>query len=116
MTITNIPQLIKTARNGRSQAVFADLLGVRQSTLSRYERGAANPKTTVIEQCMHMVHWLGREIEPSADELADKIRVLLGGDDRAMLRVTLSKIIDGLIVQTKTGRAAHSSQRNRGYP
>lgn len=101
MTITTIPQLIKAARNGRSQAEFANELGVRQSTLSRYERGDANPKANVIEQCMHLVHWAGKENEPSADELANKIRVLLGRDDQVMLRAMLSKLIDGLAAEKK---------------
>lgn len=98
VAITSISQLIKTARDGRSQADFAQELGVSQSMLCRYEKGGANPKAEVIECCMRLVHW-GRqdqEREPSVDELANKVRTQLGRADQAPLRVALSKLIDGL--------------------
>jgi len=70
MAIPSISQLIKTARNGRSQAEFARELGVKQSTLSRYEKGDANPKAHVIERCMRLVHWGNENHIPTVDELA----------------------------------------------
>jgi transcriptional regulator with XRE-family HTH domain len=97
MKITSIPELIKTARNGRSQADFAREIGVKQSTLSRYEKGEANPKVQVIEYCMHAVHWGGGSSEPSVDELADKVRKRLGRQDQASIRIMLSNLIDGLV-------------------
>jgi transcriptional regulator with XRE-family HTH domain len=96
VTITSISQLIKTARDGRSQADFAQELGVSQSMLCRYETGSANPKAEVIEHCMRLVHWGDLEREPSTDELANKVRAQLGRADQAPLRVALSKLIDGL--------------------
>lgn len=110
MVITSIPQLIKTARNGRSQAEFARELGVEQSTLSRYEKGEANPKAQIIERCMHLVHWSSQAPVPSVDELADKIRERLSREDQAPLRVALSKLIDGLVAE-KTG-ARHLSHHS----
>lgn len=99
MAITSIPQLIKTARNSRSQAEFAHELGVKQSTLSRYEKGEANPKAHVIEHCMHLVHWGNQGSEPTVDELAEKVKTRLGRIDQAPLRVALSKLIDGLVTE-----------------
>lgn len=99
MAITSIPQLIKTARNSRSQAEFARELGVKQSTLSRYEKGEANPKAHVIERCMHLVHWGNQCTEPTVDELAEKVKTRLGRVDQAPLRVVLSKLIDGLATE-----------------
>lgn len=96
VAITSISQLIKTARDGRSQADFAQELGVSQSMLCRYEKGGANPKAEVIERCMRLVHWGDQEREPSVDELANKVRTQLGRADQAPLRVALSKLIDGL--------------------
>ena len=96
MAITSIPQLIKTARDGRSQADFAQELGVSQPTLCRYENGDTNPKVEVIEHCMRLVHWDNQEREPSIDDLANKVRTQLGRADQAPLRVALSKLIDGL--------------------
>ena len=97
VAITSIPQLIKTARDGRSQADFAQDLGVSQSTLCRYENGDTNPKAEVIERCMHLVHWGNEDGSPSVDELADKVRAQLSREDQAPLRVALSKLIDGLV-------------------
>lgn len=111
--ITTIPQLIKAARNGRTQTEFATLLGVKQSTLSRYERGDANPKANVIEQCMHLVHWTEKEIEPSVNELADKVMGLLGRDDQAMQRAILSKLIDGLVSEKMATRRASSAKQHK---
>ena len=78
VAITSISQLIKTARDGRSQADFALELGVSQSMLCRYEKGGANPKAEVIERCMRLVHWGDQELEPSVDELANKVRTNSG--------------------------------------
>ena len=96
VAITSISQLIKTARDGRSQAEFAQELGVSQPSLCRYENGDTNPKAEVIERCMRLVHWGDQEQEPSVDELANKVRTQLGRADQAPLRVALSKLIDGL--------------------
>ncbi len=97
VAITSISQLIKAARDGRSQAEFARDLGVTQSTLSRYEQGGANPKAEVIERCMRLVHWGNEAGSPSVDDLADKVREQLSREDQAPLRVALSKLIDGLV-------------------
>jgi len=99
VAITSISQLIKTARDGRSQAEFARDLGVTQSTLSRYEQGAANPKAEVIERCMRLMHWGNEDESPSVDELANKVRVQLSREDQAPLRVALSNLIDGLAAE-----------------
>ncbi len=99
VTITSIPELFKKARDGRSQADFAQELGVSQSTLCRYENGDTNPKAEVIERCMRLVHWGEQESVPSVDELAEKVRAQLGREDQAPLRVALSKLIDGLAAE-----------------
>jgi transcriptional regulator with XRE-family HTH domain len=110
VAITSISQLIKTARDGRSQAEVARDLGVTQSTLSRYEQGGANPKAEVIERCMRLVHWGNEDGSPSVDELADKVRAQLSREDQAPLRVALSKLIDGLVAEKDMAR--NMSQRS----
>ena len=104
MAITSISQLIKAARDGRSQAEFARDLGVTQSTLSRYEQGGANPKAEVIERCMRLVHWGNEDGSPSVDELANKVRAQLSREDQAPLRVALSNLIDGLVAEKAMAR------------
>ncbi|MDE3022696.1 MAG: helix-turn-helix transcriptional regulator [Pseudomonadota bacterium] len=101
MTITSIPELIKAARGKRSQAEFARELGVKQSTLSRYEKGEANPKARVIEECMHRVHWNPSLPALTVDELADKVRKQLSRKEQASLRVAVSNLIDALLVAEK---------------
>ena len=39
MAITSVGELVRAARNGRSQKEFAAFLGVKQSSVSRYEIG-----------------------------------------------------------------------------
>lgn len=97
VTIISISDLIKKARGGRSQQEFAHELGVSQSMLCRYENGEANPKTEVIERCMRVMHIVELEQALSADELAEKIRTRLSSEDKAPLRIALSKLIDGLV-------------------
>lgn len=104
VAITSISQLIKAARDGRSQADFAQELGVSQSTLCRYENGDTNPKAEVIERCMRLVHWGNEDGSPSVDELADKVRAQLSREDQAPLRVALSKLIDGLVAEKDMAR------------
>ncbi len=104
VAITSIPQLIKTARDGRSQADFAQDLGVAQSTLCRYENGDTHPKAEVIERCMRLVHLGNEDGSPSVDELADKVRAQLSREDQAPLRVALSKLIDGLVAEKDMAR------------
>lgn len=99
VTITSIPQLIKTARNGLSQAEFARELGITQSTLCRYEQGNANPKAEVIERCMQRVHLINESGPPSVEDLANKVLTKLCRDDQAHLRVAVSKLIDGLVAE-----------------
>jgi LysR family transcriptional regulator, nitrogen assimilation regulatory protein len=61
MPAMTIGEIIRTARNGRSQKAFADLLGVKQSSVSRYESGRASPPAAVIDACMQLVHQLNDE-------------------------------------------------------
>ncbi len=110
--IQNIPQLIKMARNGRSQAAFARELGVQQPTLSRYEKGEANPKAHVIEKCMRLVHWADQIPAPTVDELANKIKVQLGRNDQAQLRMALSNLIDELAAE-RTMKQSKGSMLNQ---
>lgn len=61
-TFNSVEELIRTARDGRSQKQVADLLKVDQSLASKYERGKTNPPIGFISQCMHVVHTAMRTI------------------------------------------------------
>lgn len=109
MAITKVAELVRAARKGRSQKQFADMLGIRQSSVSRYESGKASPPVNVIERCMHLVHTEVAVQVPSAEELANQIRVELAGPKFGHVRIALSQLIDAFAnerVQTRSSRSA----------
>jgi len=99
--ITHIGELIKRARNSRNQQEFAAMLGVTQSSLSRYESGKSNPRAEVIEQCMRLVHDAGSDQHPSADELADRVRTALADPGLGQVRSAFSKLLDAVTLEHK---------------
>lgn len=96
MGITSVAKLIRTARNEHSQKEFAQILGVKQSSISRYESGKVNPSVHVIEHCMRIVHTERIELIPTADELAVKVKKGLAEADQGKLRLALEKLIEVL--------------------
>ncbi len=94
VAITTVADLVRAARNGRSQKEFARELGVRQSSISRYESGKASPPVPVIEHCMRLVHSDSRESVPTADELAIKVQTALADTRLGQIRLLISKLID----------------------
>lgn len=96
VAIITVADLVRAARNGRSQKEFAHELGVRQSSISRYESGKASPPVPVIEHCMRLVHSDSREHIPTADELATKVRTALADTSLGQFRLLISKLIDSL--------------------
>ncbi len=109
VAITTVVELVRTARNGRSQKEFARELGVRQSSVSRYESGRANPPVKVIEHCMRLVHSTGTESAPTADELAAKVRTELADSDLGEVRLVLARLIDTLARERAQARAMSPS-------
>lgn len=108
-TITSVGELVRIARNGRRQKDFADLLGIRQSSVSRYESGKASPPISVIEHCMRLVHSNGPDESPSAEQLAERIRVALADPDLGQVRSALSRLVDAFVsehAQTRMSSAA----------
>lgn len=97
MTIDTVGDLVRAARNGRSQKDFADILGVKQSSISRYERGKASPPIGVIEHCMRLVHKQGEA--PTAEELAERIRTELAAPSLIGARSALSRLVDALVAE-----------------
>lgn len=96
MTITTVAQLVRAARGSRSQKEFAKELGVKQSSVSRYESGRANPPVKVIEYCMRVAHSADHEGAPTADQLAAKVRTELADSDLREIRFLLARLIDKL--------------------
>ena len=105
----SVEQLIRAARNGRSQKEFADLLEVDQSLVSKYERGKASPPISVINRCMRLVHTTEGETAPSAEQLAERVRVTLAAPDLGQVRSALSRLVDAFAsehAQTRTTGSA----------
>ncbi len=108
-SINTVGELIRAARNGRSQKDFAALLDVKQSSVSRYESGKASPPISVIEHCMRLVHTAGGDDAPTAEQLADRVRVALAAPDLGQVRSALSRLVDALVsehMQTRKAGAA----------
>lgn len=96
MSLISIPEIVKSARNKSSQAEFAKILGVKQASISRYESGKTSPPSAVLEKCMRLVHT--DERSPSADDLANKIKMVLSDDKYSHVRLALASIIDNLVI------------------
>ncbi len=112
--ITTVGDLIRSARTGRSQQEFADLLGVKQSSVSRYESGKASPPLVVIEHCMRLVHTQAAEVSPTAEQLADRVRAVLADPAFGQVRSALSRLVDAFVVEHTQARAASAAPDSCG--
>lgn len=109
--VNSVGELIRAARNERSQKDFADLLGVKQSSVSRYESGKASPPISVIEYCMRLVHTAGSDAAPTAEQLADRVRVALADPGLGPMRLALSRLVDAFVSErAQTHTAGTASQ------
>ncbi|WP_036304049.1 helix-turn-helix transcriptional regulator [Methylomicrobium agile] len=97
--ISSVSELVRIARNGLSQEQFAKELGVKQSSISRYEKGLVNPPARVIDHCLRLINQNQTNIAPSAEELASKILNHLTDIAAAETRMALDKIIDTLVAK-----------------
>ena len=102
----SVEELIRAARNGRSQKEFADLLEVDQSMVSKYERGKASPPISVINRCMRLVHTAEGETAPSAEQLAERVRVTLADPDLGQVRSALSRLVDAFASENAQARSS----------
>lgn len=112
--VSTVGELIKAARTGRSQKEFADLLGVKQSSVSRYESGKASPPVSVIEHCMRLVHAQAADEAPTADQLANRVRVVLADPTLGQVRSALSRLVDALVTEHAKTRAASTAPQSTG--
>lgn len=106
MTINTVGELVRAARNGRGQKEFADLLGVKQSSVSRYECGKACPSVSVIEHCMRLVHTQDVASAPTAEQLAERIRVALADPRLDHVRSAFSRLVDAFVSEHSLTSAA----------
>jgi len=102
----SVEELIRAARNGRSQKEFADLLEVDQSMVSKYERGKASPPISVINRCMRLVHTAEGEAAPSAEQLADRVRESLADPKLGQVRSALSRLVDAFASENAQARSS----------
>ena len=110
-TFNSVEELIRAARDGRSQKEFADLLKVDQSLVSKYERGKTNPPISFINQCMHLVHTAADDDVPTADQLAERIRAALADPDLWQARSALSRLVDAFASENAQTRVAGATHR-----
>jgi len=110
-TFNSVEELIRVARNGRSQKEFADLLKVNQSLVSKYEHGKANPPISFINQCLHLVHRATDDDVPTADQLAERIRAAMADPDLWQARSALSRLVDAFASENAQTRVAGATHR-----
>jgi len=114
VAIITVAKLIRTARNRLSQKEFAQKLGVKQSSVSRYESGKVNPSVNVIEHSMRLVHSENAEFLPTADELAVKVKTGLAKKDQGRLRLALIRLIEVLSNDRVEDRVVTPTSRQNG--
>jgi len=105
-TFNSVEELIRVARDGRSQKEFADLLKVDQSLVSKYERGKTNPPISFINQCMLLVHGAADDDVPTADQLAERIRAAMADPDLRQARSALSRLVDAFASENTQARSS----------
>ena len=106
MSISTVGELVRAARKGRSQKEFANLLGVKQSSVSRYESGKASPPISVIENCMRLVHADDSGGAPTADQLAKRVKQALAEPGLEHVRSALSDLVNAFAAELMQTRAA----------
>jgi predicted transcriptional regulator len=70
--------LVRSAREhlGLNQGQFAARIGKSQGVVSRYERGAVDPPSTVVMQCMHILNHSEASSPPQASSWSDLLMTL----------------------------------------
>ncbi|GHT97587.1 hypothetical protein FACS1894154_01280 [Betaproteobacteria bacterium] len=110
-TFDSVEKLIRAARNGRSQKEFAALLGVDQSMVSKYERGKINPPISFINGCMRLVHTAEGEVAPTAEQLAERVRVTLSDPNLGQVRSAMSRLVDAVASEHTQSRTAGTASQ-----
>lgn len=111
VTFESVEELIRAARNERSQKEFADLLEVDQSMVSKYERGKVNPPISVINRCMRLANTTEGEAVLSAEQLADQVRESLAGPKLGQVRLVLSRLVDALASENAQARMSGTASQ-----
>lgn len=88
--------LIRQARGNRRQEDFAELIGVDQTLVSKYENSRANPPPHVIEKCWAMVEETERKRDVSAVEIARRVQAELAVPELAPIRKAFAYVLDSV--------------------
>lgn len=77
--------------------------------VSKYERGKASPSIGVINRCLRLLHSAEGETTPSAEQLAERVRVTLADPDLGQVRSALSRLVDAFVSEHAQTRATGSA-------
>lgn len=69
-------------------------------------RAQYHPPITVINRCMRLVHTAESEATPTAEQLAERVRVTLADPDLAQVRSALSRLVDAFASEHAQPRSA----------
>ena len=67
---------------------------------------AASPPISVINRCMRLVHTAEGETAPSAEQLAERVRVTLADPDLGQVRSALSRLVDAFASENAQARSS----------
>ena len=86
--------IVRTARErlGCSQREFARTVGSQQSLICKYERGAIDPPSPLVIQCMNLLE-LSALTWVSEGELVALVRSKLSGKDMGAARYAIAQLI-----------------------
>ena len=94
-------EIVRKAREfkGLSQQEFGRQIGRTQTVVSKYERGETPVPGEIVIQCMSLLGVLD-EVSPSADDVAELVRTVLGDPKKSKLR----RAVAGLVRSIKEDR------------
>ena len=92
---TSLSEVVRLARGQRAQKDFASELGIKQPQLSRYENGRQEPPAEVLNKCLKLISGrISGALVPSAEELAERIRMELAGTKKTVARGLVQSLLD----------------------
>ena len=95
-------QIVFHARNGMKQKDFAQIIEKSQAMVSKYEKGTADPPSSVIIHCMNIIleRENQRKTQPvvSLEELIERVQTILGPENQAKARKIIMSFLDSIAV------------------
>ena len=96
----SVKEIVRNARGSHTQIEFANILSTKQSLISKYESGKANPPAFIINECIQIIHKMNNSDDINISSLEIKMRRVLSGDSQAAARKAFAIILDSISENT----------------